>query len=134
MSKINATQRVHLWLETNDGMFMGVGRAQLLERVERLGSLNKAAASMGMSYRAAWGRMKKTEALLGKSLVEKTGPKKEFRLTEFGREVVRLFRKWQQEVEGYALNRAQKIFPWTIRSFKYDDSPQKDRITISEGD
>ncbi len=130
MSKINATQRVHLWLEIKAGMFMGLGRVLLLERIDRLGSLNKAAASMGMSYRAAWGRMKKTESLLGKALVDKSGPKREYRLTEFGREVVTKFREWQSDVEQYALERAQDIFPWTIHPFDgdvpLDDDTAKD--------
>ena len=34
--KIDATQRMHLWLETENGMFMGLGRVQLLERIDRI--------------------------------------------------------------------------------------------------
>lgn len=123
MDKINTTQRMHLWLELQKDIFIGLGRVQLLERIDRLGSLNKAASSMGMSYRAAWGRMKKTEKLLGKPLVEKTGPKKEFRLTPLGHEVVSKFRKWQTEVERFALERAQEIFPWTTQPFESDETP-----------
>ena len=122
MDDINTTQRMHLWLELQQDIFIGLGRVQLLERIDRLGSLNKAASSMGMSYRAAWGRMKKTEKLLGKPLVQKTGPKKEFRLTPLGREVVSKFRRWQSEVERYALERAQHIFPWTIEPFESDET------------
>ncbi len=123
MNKINTTQRVHLWLELQDDIFIGLGRVQLLERIDSLGSLNKAASSMGMSYRAAWARMKKTEKLLRKPLIQKTGPKKEFRLTPFGHEVVCKFREWQNDVECYALERAQNIFPWTIQPFESDESP-----------
>jgi len=121
MDNINTTQRMHLWLELQEDIFIGLGRVQLLERIDRLGSLNKAASSMGMSYRAAWGRMKKTEKLLGNPLVQKTGPKKEYRLTPLGHEVVIKFRKWQSEVERYALERAREIFPWTIRPFEEED-------------
>lgn len=128
MVNINATQRIHMWLEIKNGMFMGLGRIQLLERIDRLGSLNKAAASMGMSYRAAWGRMKKTEAMLGKPLVAKTGPKKQFMLTSFGRDVVRVFRAWQDDVERYALERAKTLFPWTIHPFEDEDRSQDDGV------
>ena len=68
MHTIKAVQRLHLWLETGDGMLLGLGRIQLLELVEELGSLNKAASAMGMSYRAAWGRMKQTETVIGEAL------------------------------------------------------------------
>ncbi len=132
--KINATQRIHIWLEIKDDMFMGLGRIQLLERIDRHGSLSKAASSMKMSYRAAWGRMKKTEALVGKPLVDKSGPKKEYRLTKFGHEVVHLFREWQEDVEQYTLDRAQSLFPWNIHPFESDDTPQNDKIALPEED
>uniref|UniRef100_I2PY81 Molybdenum-binding protein n=1 Tax=Desulfovibrio sp. U5L TaxID=596152 RepID=I2PY81_9BACT len=112
MREIRAVQRLHLWLETKDGMLLGLGRIQLLELVEELGSLNKAASAMGMSYRAAWGRMKQTETVIGEPLVERSGPKKGFRLTPLGHEVVRTFRTWHQDVENFAVARAREIFPW----------------------
>jgi molybdate transport system regulatory protein len=112
MREIMAVQRLHMWLETKDGMLLGLGRIQLLELVEELGSLNKAAAAMGMSYRAAWGRMKQTETVIGSPLVERAGPKKGFTLTPLGHEIVRLYRDWHRDVETYALNRAHELFPW----------------------
>lgn len=117
MQQIKAVQRLHLWLETEDGMLLGLGRIQLLELVEQLGSLNKAASAMGMSYRAAWGRMKQTETVIGDPLVERSGPKKGFRLTPLGHEIVRQFRAWHHDVELYALARARDIFPWTTDPF-----------------
>lgn len=120
MRDIEAVQRLHIWLETKDGMLLGLGRIQLLELVEELGSLNKAASAMGMSYRAAWGRMKQTETVIGASLVERSGPKKGFQLTPLGHEIVRLFRTWHREVEQYALERARDIFPWTTNPFEED--------------
>ena len=117
MRDIEAVQRLHIWLETKDGMLLGLGRIQLLELVEELGSLNKAAAAMGMSYRAAWGRMKQTETVIGSALVERSGPKKGFQLTPLGHEVVRLFRAWHHDVEQYALERARDIFPWATNPY-----------------
>ena len=117
MRDIEAVQRLHIWLETKDGMLLGLGRIQLLELVEELGSLNKAAAAMGMSYRAAWGRMKQTETVIGAALVERSGPKKGFQLTPLGHEAVRLFRAWHHDVEQYALERARDIFPWTTNPY-----------------
>jgi len=121
MRDIKAVQRLHLWLETKDGMLLGLGRIQLLELVEELGSLNKAAAAMGMSYRAAWGRMKQTETVIGSPLVERSGPKKGFRLTPLAHDVVGMFRSWHKDVEAYALTRALEVFPWTTEPFAEDD-------------
>ncbi len=123
MHDLDATQRTHLWFETDKGMFFGLGRVQLLERIETCGSLNKAAKAMGMSYRAAWGRMKKTEEVLGAALVEKTGPKRGFRLTPLGRELVEKFYAWQRDVEAYALEQARDVFPWRMHAFEEPEDP-----------
>lgn len=50
----------------------GDGRQALLERIDRLGSISAAAVDMGMSYRAAWGKIKATEAGLGHKLLERS--------------------------------------------------------------
>lgn len=98
-------------------MLLGLGRIQLLELVEELGSLNKAASAMGMSYRAAWGRMKQTETVIGAPLVERSGPKKGFRLTPLGHDIVRQFRTWHKDVEDFALARARELFSWNTSPF-----------------
>lgn len=121
MHDITPTQRLHLWLESGSDMFLGIGRVQLLERVEEFGSLNKAAQAMGMSYRAAWGRLKRSEAVLGAALVEKTGPKQGFRLTELGRDLVKRFHDWHADVERYALEQARRTFPWPVEPFDGND-------------
>jgi len=46
--------RGRIWIEGGDGTFLGYGRAELLERIERFGSISQAARSMNMSYRHAW--------------------------------------------------------------------------------
>ena len=43
-----------LWLETDDGRFLGIGRLELLEQIAALGSISKAAQAMSMSYKRAW--------------------------------------------------------------------------------
>ncbi len=43
-----------LWIEGEDGTFIGFGRVVLLDRIKRYGSISKAAKSMKLSYRRAW--------------------------------------------------------------------------------
>ncbi len=43
-----------IWIEGKNGTFIGYGRVVLLERIEKYGSISKAAKSMNMSYRHAW--------------------------------------------------------------------------------
>ena len=111
--------RLHMWLDTDGGVFFGSGRAMLLEGIERHGSLTKAAAEMGMSYRAAWGKIKETEKILGFQLIEKSGSNRDgYRLTPFGQMLKEKFMLWFESVEADALRRAREIFPWSARSYR----------------
>ncbi len=113
MQQIEAVQRLHLWLETGEGMLLGLGRIQLLELVEELGSLNKAASAMGMSYRAAWGKIKATEKALGLKLLEVvTGGKGGggATLTKDARELVEKYKKFYVRMDVLMQKEFERIF------------------------
>lgn len=110
--------RLHLWLETEEGMLWGLGRVHLLRKVEELGSLNKAAKALGMSYRAAWGRIKNTEEQLGGAVLEKQDGRKGYVLSDAGRALLDAFGVWFDDVERYAQKRAGELFPWKVRGFE----------------
>jgi molybdate transport system regulatory protein len=59
MKNLKAVIRIHAWIESEHGMISGPGRSKLIEDIEKYGSLQNAAKKMGISYRAAWGRIKK---------------------------------------------------------------------------
>lgn len=111
--------RLHIWLETSDGVYFGMGRAMLLLKIEEHGSLRKAAEDLGMSYRAAWGKLRKTEAILGVKLIENSRSKRDgCRLTEEGRLLMEKFFEWFKVVERNALDAAKEIFSWPVRKFE----------------
>lgn len=64
--------RFKIWIEQDGSVAFAEGRRMLLEAVDRLGSLNAAAKELGMSYRAAWGKIKTTEKALGIRLLDVT--------------------------------------------------------------
>ncbi len=70
MKKIKA--KFKLWLSTRDieGVF-GDGKWRLLKAIENTGSLTKASESLRISYRKAWGDLKKAQEALNEPLVEK---------------------------------------------------------------
>ena len=70
--KIVMKVKFKIWLEEKGGVAFAEGRKMLLESIERLGSLNAAAKELGMSYRAAWGKIKATEKVLGIKLLKVT--------------------------------------------------------------
>ncbi len=62
--------RVKVWLEIDGGYAFGFGISEILQAVDRAGSIKQAAADLGKSYRYVWGRLKKAEQVLGRRLVE----------------------------------------------------------------
>lgn len=66
--------RSKIWIEIDGKCVFSQGRVVLLEAIDRYGSINRAAAETGISYRRAWGYIKAMEERLGIDLViTKTG-------------------------------------------------------------
>jgi molybdate transport system regulatory protein len=63
------TPRVKVWLEIDGRYVFGLGISEILQAVQRTGSIKHAAAALGKSYRYVWGRVKKAERALGRPLV-----------------------------------------------------------------
>jgi molybdate transport system regulatory protein len=68
MKKIAVAGR--LWFEIDGENFLGSGRIELLEKIETLGSLRKAALSMGLSYRKAYYAVRSINELAPAPLVQ----------------------------------------------------------------
>ena len=64
------TPRVKVWLESDGDYVFGHGMAEILQAVDRHGSIKQAAKELGKSYRYVWGRIKEAEAALGETLVD----------------------------------------------------------------
>ena len=43
-----------VWVQGPDDRFLGIGRLELLGQIRATGSISRAAAAMGMSYKRAW--------------------------------------------------------------------------------
>jgi len=61
-----------IWLETDDGYVFGPGVYSLLKAIQEKGTLKEASQSLDMSYRYAWGLIKKAEEKLGAPLIDAT--------------------------------------------------------------
>ena len=51
--------KAKFWIENRGEVVLGGGKTALLMAVDRLGSIQRAADEFGMSYRHAWGVIKK---------------------------------------------------------------------------
>lgn len=80
------------WIvDENNNIIIGNGRAKILENIEKTGSINQAAKSMKMSYKAVWSKIKTTEKNLNTTLVH-TDRKEGSRLSKEGKELLEKYR------------------------------------------
>lgn len=103
-----------IWIEDGAGdLVFGSGRLRILMAVAEHGSLLAAAKALGMSYRAAWGKIKATEERLGKPLMERriggsSGGGSD--LTPVGKSLVKRFRHLQSLAEKTADTLFEELF------------------------
>lgn len=95
--------RFKLWLSSEDaeGVF-GDGKWRLLKNIDAEGSLRAASQSLHISYRKAWGDLKKAQQRLNVPLVEKQrggihGGRTE--LTEQGKKWVEAYTRFRTDIE-----------------------------------
>lgn len=87
--------RVRCWIDVDGVKFFGPGPAELLELIEEVGSIAKAAKKMGMSYKKAWDLVDKlNEGGRKPYVISRKGGEKGggAELTETGRKVVSKYR------------------------------------------
>lgn len=92
-----------LWVSSGEteGVF-GDGKWRLLEAIEKEGSLKAASQALEISYRKAWGDLRKTERSLGVCFVEKRrggAGGGEAVLTDAGRRWLAAYGRFRSEVE-----------------------------------
>jgi len=96
--------KAKFWIENNGEVVLGSGKTALLLAVDRLGSIQRAAEEFRMSYRHAWGAIKKIEQRTGFKIMDTKlgGRDGGARLTLKGRAFVKttdaLFRDLQKTV------------------------------------
>lgn len=115
--------RLHLWLENDKGVALGLGRAKLLAKIAEHGSLKAAAEDLGISYRAAWGKIKRTQEVLGVKLVDKPrGNREGLILTDLGRNLAEQWPTFFASVERFALDEARRLLSPSISPFSDNTS------------
>ena len=85
-------------------LYMGWGRAMLLERIDKFGSIAEAARSMRLGYRSAWLWIEAMNRLAPAPLVEKTtGGVGGYhsRLTEAGRKAVNEYKELRARFQEF---------------------------------
>ena len=104
--------KAKFWLTLGPRTLFGDGKADLLEAVDRLGSLRSAAKSMDMSYRHAWGLLRELDDAAGFAFLEHsgTGPRTNLRLTPEGRRFIEAYRQFRAPLAALVEQRFRRVF------------------------
>jgi len=95
--------RFKCWISSDNtkGAF-GDGKYRLLEAIERKGSLTEACKSLGISYRKAWGDLRKLEGSVDVAFLERRRGGREgghTTLTDEGKKWIRAYSRFRSEIE-----------------------------------
>ena len=104
--------KLKIRLGRNDFWFFGPGVSELLDNIEKYGSVASASLNMGLSYSKAWKMIRDSENGLGCTLVERsTGGKGGGKalLTEEGKKINNLFKELEKETEFFCSERLKKL-------------------------
>jgi molybdate transport system regulatory protein len=129
------TARAKAWICFGPRTKLGAGRARLLELIDELGSIQKAVAQMGMSYRSAWGYLGELEAAAGFPFLERQpgrpakGPRGGTRLTPAARRMLTRYRALQRDVDRavavrFRARHATAAGPHNMLVEAYSDRPR----------
>ena len=110
--KASYTVKGRIWIDGQEGTFLGYGRVVLLERIRDHGSISAAARSMEMSYRHAWQLVdsmnrQSTQPLVVKNTGGKGGGGAE--LTEAGENAVETFWKVYDAFQLFLVRESRQL-------------------------
>jgi molybdate transport system regulatory protein len=103
-----------VWIRGRRGSTLGDDRIELLERIDRLGSITKAAKAVGISYKTAWDVIDEVNNLSPKPLVVRTSGGRGGGgsiLTDEGKEIARMYRVVENEHRTFLKGLEGKIGP-----------------------
>jgi molybdate transport system regulatory protein len=106
--------KLKVWVVFRGKAKFGDGRARLLELIRELGSIKKAVARSGMSYRNAWGYLAELEEAAGFKFIERTrgaGLRSGSRLTQEGKDFLRRYWKFRHGLDRLVAREFKRSFP-----------------------
>ena len=90
-----------VWINEQEGHFIGLGRVRLLEHIRETGSITHGAKAMKMSYRQAWQMVEDMNSRSDKPLVEKVLGGKGGGgaiITDTGERVIKLYYQVEEKI------------------------------------
>lgn len=105
--------KFNVWLEENGNVVLSPWRVQLLETIEKTGSISAAAMELDVSYRRAWEKIQEIESGLGTPVLQTTiggAGGGGAQLTEAARRAIQHFRIFTAGLQEEIEQRYQRAF------------------------
>ena len=105
--------RYKVWLEKDGEVVVGSGKVGLLKMIDELGSIQRAAEAMKMSYRHAWGFIRAIEKHSRAKFVETQVGGRDggwARLTPKGKDFLRRYLVFSNGLDDYIDKRFKRAF------------------------
>jgi molybdate transport system regulatory protein len=119
----------------DDRFVFGDVEMRLLEAIGREGTLTEGAAALGLSYRAAWGKLRGLETAVGFRLVERTVGGRgggSSRLTDSGRRLVEQYGRFRASVGAFALDEFERCFGAACTDVVADSQPDTAKFRVPQ--
>jgi molybdate transport system regulatory protein len=101
-----------LWIHRRQSEFLGGERIKLLEKIDELGSITRAAKAVGISYKTAWDTVNLVNNMAEKPLVDRSAGGKGgggTSLTAEGKKVISQFKTIQEEHRKFLNNLEDRL-------------------------
>ncbi len=108
----NISVSFRVWFFAGNEKFLGKGRVELLQKIEKFGSISSAAKDMKMSYRQAWQMISEINEHSELPLVEKKLGGKSgggATLTDAGKKAISTFKEFEKKVADFIQEESKKI-------------------------
>jgi molybdate transport system regulatory protein len=127
-------QMVRFRVDFTDACSLGPGKIELLESIQKTGSLRQAAQALGMSYRRAWLLLDGlnhtfSEPAATASIGGQGGGG--VTLTPFGLEIIRCYRAAQEAVETAAQEQLEPLMGKALATATKDAGARRKRLSRS---
>ncbi|SRR5574344_2305986 len=106
--------KVKVWIEDeNNNLIFGHGKTEVLEYIDKTGSISKASQEIGMNYKKAWSHIKILEEFIADDLVlvkQGRGEDSGAKLTSKAKELISLYKTLNNDVKAYSEKRFKELF------------------------
>jgi molybdate transport repressor ModE-like protein len=104
--------KTKIWIEDSIGnLLFGKGKTEILELIEKEGSIAKAAEKMGLNYKKAWNHIKILQKNLEDELViVEKGVKGGTYLTPKAKEYIKVYKQLENEIQDFANKRFKELY------------------------